>query len=84
MKPLLLLALLFTTFAPAAASADKEKELWKPLPPADLRPSEPVVEKDADAEVLFWEVVIDDSPYSEVSLKHYARPLRHLLLQARL
>ncbi|MET0646727.1 MAG: DUF3857 domain-containing protein [Pyrinomonadaceae bacterium] len=64
----LLLALAFT-----AAAADKEKELWKPLPASDLRPSAPVVEKDADAEALFWEVVIDDSPFSEVSLRHYVR-----------
>ena len=69
----LLLALAFTAFAPPAASADKEKELWKPLPASDLRPSAPVVEKDADAEALFWEVVIDDSPFSEVSLRHYVR-----------
>ena len=69
----LLLALAFTAFAPPAASADKEKELWKPLLPSDLRPSGPVVEKDADAEALFWEIVIDDSPFSEVSLKHYVR-----------
>src|SRR5689334_18269310 len=73
MKPLLLLALVFTVFTSPAAAADKEKELWKPLSPSDLGPSEPVVEKDADAEVLFWEVVIDDSPFSDVSLKHYVR-----------
>jgi uncharacterized protein DUF3857/transglutaminase superfamily protein len=69
----LLLAIVFTAFAPAAFSADKEKELWKPLNPSDLRPSAPVVEKDADAEALFWEVVIDDSPFSDMSLKHYVR-----------
>ena len=70
---LLALLLAFTAFAHAAAAADKEKELWKPLSPADLRPSAPAVEPDADAEALFWEVVIDDSPMWEVSLSHYVR-----------
>jgi hypothetical protein len=69
----LLLALVFTAAAPPAASADKEKELWRPLTASDLGPSGPAVEKDADAEALFWEVVIDDSPSSEVSLQHYVR-----------
>ncbi len=69
----LLLALAFTAFASSPAASDKDKELWKPLAPSDLAPSSPVVERDADAEALFWEVVIDDSPYSEVSLSHYVR-----------
>jgi transglutaminase-like putative cysteine protease len=73
MKSALLLTLVLLTCAPAAAAADKEKELWKPLAPSDLAPSKPVVETDADAEALFWEVVIDDSPMWEVSLSHYVR-----------
>ncbi|HEX8116429.1 MAG TPA: DUF3857 and transglutaminase domain-containing protein, partial [Pyrinomonadaceae bacterium] len=67
----LLLSLLFTTAV--AAADDKKKELWKPLPASDLRPSEPVVEKDADAEALFWEVVIGDQHYMEASFSNYVR-----------
>lgn len=66
----LLLALLFCFVAPAFARGDKD---WKPLNPSDLGASAPVVEKDADAEALFWEVYIDDSQPTELSLKHYVR-----------
>jgi hypothetical protein len=33
----------------------------------------PAVEKDADAEALFWEVYVDDSHPEELSLKNYVR-----------
>jgi hypothetical protein len=45
---------------------------WKPLDAADLAGKTPVVEKDADAEILLWEVRVDDTN-SDVSLKHYRR-----------
>jgi len=34
---------------------------WKPIEPAHLAMKAPVVEKDADAEVIFWEVRVDDA-----------------------
>lgn len=43
------------------------------MDPADLASKTPVVEKDADAEAIFWEVRIDDSLPDELSLKHYIR-----------
>ncbi|HKC62311.1 MAG TPA: DUF3857 domain-containing protein, partial [Pyrinomonadaceae bacterium] len=46
---------------------------WKPVDPADLALKAPVVEKDADAEAIFWEVRIDDSNQYELSLKNYIR-----------
>ena len=67
-SPLALVLLLALT----ASAADKEKE-WKPLAPSDLGPSAPVVEKDADAEALFWEVFIEETQSWELSLKHYVR-----------
>ncbi|HEX8337153.1 MAG TPA: DUF3857 domain-containing protein, partial [Pyrinomonadaceae bacterium] len=71
--PLALLTLLaLALLAPRPASARGDKD-WKPLQPSDLGPSAPVVEKDADAEVLFWDVVVDDSQLWELSLKHYVR-----------
>src|SRR5262245_20965488 len=36
-------------------------EDWKPLDPAHLAMKTPVVEKDADAEAIFWEVHVDDA-----------------------
>lgn len=77
LKPLLrpgafvfLLALFCFATTPAFARGDKD---WKPLEPSELSAAAPAVEKDADAEALFWEVVIDDSQSYELSLKHYVR-----------
>jgi hypothetical protein len=47
-------------------------EDWKPIDPAQLALKAPVVEKDADAEVLSWEVFIDDSQ-DDLVFNHYLR-----------
>src|SRR5215470_17072504 len=36
-------------------------EDWKPIYPAHLAFKSPVVDKDADAEAIFWEVHVDDA-----------------------
>lgn len=54
---------------PIAVFADD----WKPVNPADLALKTPLVEPDADAEALLWEVRIDDSSPNELSLWHYLR-----------
>ncbi len=70
---LCLLALLSAFFAPArAAASDKEKE-WKPVEPSHLALASPVVEKDADAEALFWEVRVDYDADDGMTLNHYVR-----------
>lgn len=46
---------------------------WKPVNPAELALKTPLVEPDADAEALSWEVRIDDSQPNELSLAHYLR-----------
>jgi len=46
---------------------------WRPVALADLALKTPVVEKDADAEALFWEVRVDDGLPEELSLKNYIR-----------
>ena len=45
---------------------------WKPLGPADLNLKAPIVEKDADAEAIFWEVWVNDDPQGLI-LNHYLR-----------
>ena len=52
--------------ASAALAADD----WKPIDPALLALKAPIVEKDADAEVLRWEVSIDDSQ-EDLIFNHY-------------
>ncbi|MCA1615542.1 MAG: DUF3857 domain-containing protein [Acidobacteria bacterium] len=59
--------------APAAFAGDGD---WKPIDPAHLAMKAPAVEKDADAEAIFWEVRVADeveggSP--RTVLKHYVR-----------
>lgn len=46
---------------------------WRPLDPGDLALKAPVVEKDADAEAIFWEVKIDDNPEGDLIFSHYIR-----------
>lgn len=55
---------------PAAGVAGDE---WRLVDSAELTLKTGVVEKDADAEVLFWEVRIDDSSVEELVLKNYVR-----------
>jgi hypothetical protein len=67
-----LAALAYLAALPPAASARGDKD-WKPIDPAELALAAPTVEKDADAEALFWEVVVDDSRSYELSFKNYVR-----------
>ena len=71
--PALCLLALVSAFAPArAALSDKEKD-WKPIDPAHLALAAPTVEKDADAEALFWEVRVDYDADAGMTLSHYVR-----------
>src|SRR5215218_1398866 len=65
--PLFALFLLSSVALPARAGD------WKPVDPAELTMKEPVVEKDADAEALFWEVRVDDNPEGDLIFNHYVR-----------
>jgi hypothetical protein len=66
---LLILCLLAAFAAPALASGDD----WKPIDPAHLAMKAPVVESDADAEGLFWEVRMDDNENGNLIFSHYLR-----------
>lgn len=55
---------------PAAAFAGDD---WRPIDAADLALKAPVVEKDADAEAIFWEVKLDDNPEGDLIFSHYIR-----------
>src|SRR5688572_30330328 len=49
---------------------------WKPVNPAEMALKQPVVDKDADAEALFWEVRVQDelaSGYGQAVREHYVR-----------
>lgn len=61
--------LLPATALPAFAAGDD----WRPVNPEELALKTPVVEKDADAEAIFWEVRVDDGPVGELIFTHYLR-----------
>ena len=52
---------------PALAGDD-----WRPIDPGHLAMKQPVVEKDADAEAIFWEVRINDAG-EDLVFSHYIR-----------
>ncbi|MFL6213818.1 MAG: DUF3857 domain-containing protein [Blastocatellia bacterium] len=72
-KPYVLRALLAAIFflglsAPLAMAGDD----WKPVDPAHLAMKSPVVEPDADAEALLWDVRVDDQD-TDLVFTHYIR-----------
>src|SRR5688572_2221255 len=62
---------LSASIAPGPATAAAED--WKPVDPAELALKSPTVEKEADAEGLFWEVRIDDDTAGDLVFTHYLR-----------
>lgn len=54
----------------AVSGQDKD---WRAITPAELSAKAPIVEPDADAEAIFWEVRVDDSSADELALRHYVR-----------
>ncbi|HMM81089.1 MAG TPA: DUF3857 domain-containing protein [Pyrinomonadaceae bacterium] len=65
-------AVLFLFVFSASIYAQKAAE-WRPISPADLQATKPVVEPDADAEALLWETRIDDSSDDKLTRKNYVR-----------
>ena len=74
--PRLLLPLFLLCLGPVLPSAAFTGDDWLPLDPADLALKAPVVEKDADAEAIFWEVRLSDDVEGgtpRTVLRHYIR-----------
>jgi hypothetical protein len=70
--PLLLLLLVVSTGTYwSRASAGGEE--WRPVDPADLALKAAVVEPNADAEAIFWDIRIDDGGENDLVLSHYVR-----------
>jgi hypothetical protein len=56
-------------FASAAVAGDD----WKPVDPSELALKAGIVDKDADAEALFWEVKLDDGDLFDMVFNHHIR-----------
>ena len=63
--------LAYLIFSPAPAQAQILG--WKPIDPAHLALKAPVVEKDADAEALLWEVYINTASRLGTDFTHFVR-----------
>lgn len=68
--PIAVVVCLLALMVPTGVTAAGDD--WKPVDPAELASNTPVVEKDADAEGLFWEVRIDDAE-GDLVFNHYLR-----------
>jgi hypothetical protein len=69
-KPLYVLAILCACLALFSITYTQD---WRPVTPQELAMKTPQVEPDADAEVIFWEVRVDDSNSESMVMKHYIR-----------
>ncbi len=68
-----LIGLILCLFAAFPAGIGAVVDEWKPVEPAHLALKASIVEKEADAEALFWEVKIDDNPEGDLIFNHYLR-----------
>ena len=71
--PLCLVVCLLALAPLASRTARAGDGDWKPVDPAHLAMKSPVVERDADAEAIFWEVKADDGGAEDFVLAHYVR-----------
>src|SRR5204862_3484264 len=72
MRRLTISVALFVFLNPAAVFS----AIWKPVTDADLQMKTPQVQKDADAEAIFWEVKVHDEAvggYLQTTRFHYLR-----------
>lgn len=67
------LAAFFVFFMLAVPAARAQGKDWRPVTPAELQMKTGLVEPDADAEAIFWDVRVDDSSTDGTSLQHYVR-----------
>ncbi|MEO7507664.1 MAG: DUF3857 and transglutaminase domain-containing protein, partial [Pyrinomonadaceae bacterium] len=58
-------------FSPSPVNAGEDP--WLPVNPVELAQKAPIVEKDADAEYLLWEVKVDDEDSRDLALKYNVR-----------
>src|ERR1700720_1404452 len=65
-------AFFIVTWSALTAVAAPGGDDWKPVDAAQLAMKSPVVEKDADAEAIFWEVRINDAG-EDLIFSHYIR-----------
>ena len=71
-KPLYALVLL-CAYICLCLSANAQDVEWRPVSQAELQMKTPLVEPDADAEAIFWEIRLDDKKSAKMTYSHYVR-----------
>ena len=65
---------LFSLFAAMLAAIPVYGQInWRPINPQELALKIPMVDKDADAEAIFWNIWMDDSQPDKTIFRHYLR-----------
>lgn len=64
---------LLIIFSPFRVIASEDPIVWRAVTTAELQMTKPLVEADADAEAIFWEVRLDDKKYNKLTYEHYVR-----------
>jgi Domain of Unknown Function with PDB structure (DUF3857)/Transglutaminase-like superfamily len=68
-----ILILVFASINAGSPSVLAGGEEWRPVDPADIALKTPIVEPNADAEAIFWDIRIDDGGAYDLVLNHYVR-----------
>lgn len=68
-----ILTLLLVPIGPTLPDVSAAGEEWRPVESADLALKAPVVEPNADAEAIFWDIRVDDGGENDLVLSHYVR-----------
>jgi len=69
----ILIALLVAPISPMLHGVSAAGEEWRPVESADLALKAAVVEPNADAEAIFWDIRVDDGGENDLVLSHYVR-----------
>lgn len=70
---LLVITLILGSIGTNWTAAHAAGEEWRPLDPAHLALKAAVVEPNADAEAIFWDIRVDDGGQNDLVLSHYVR-----------
>ncbi|HXQ72619.1 MAG TPA: DUF3857 and transglutaminase domain-containing protein [Pyrinomonadaceae bacterium] len=70
---LLVITLVLGSIGANWATANAAGEEWRPLDPDHLALKAAVVEPNADAEAIFWDIRVDDGGQNDLVLSHYVR-----------
>src|ERR1051325_2630325 len=68
-----LLILVCASITGGSSSALAGGEEWRPVDAADIALKTPIVDPNADAEAIFWDIRVDDGGENDLVLSHYVR-----------